>query len=70
MYYKEDYWGGVSYRHLDAVIIMAGMKYRKMYFGVSYDYTLSKLRQFSYGSTEIVIGYNLFEGAGAGSSIL
>jgi len=70
VYYKEDYWGGFSYRHLDAVIIMAGMKYKKMIFGVSYDYTMSKLKQFTFGSTEIVIGYNLFEGTGAGSSIL
>jgi len=69
VYYKDFYWGAVSYRHEDAIIAMIGIKYNKYIFGYAYDYTLSKLRQFNSGSHEIVAGYNLFEGKDPGATV-
>lgn len=55
--YKDIYWVGVSYRTNDALAII--LEYRSnSYFriGYSYDITLSKLRNYSSGSHEIMIG--------------
>ena len=51
--YSEKYWAGVSYRHKDAVAVMAGIYLHEVSFGYSYDFTLSNLRKFSAGSHEL-----------------
>jgi type IX secretion system PorP/SprF family membrane protein len=55
--YKDMYWIGVSYRTYDALAII--LEYQtNSYFriGYAYDVTLSKLRNYSSGSHEIMIG--------------
>ena len=55
--YKDMYWIGVSYRTNDALAII--LEYQtNSYFriGYAYDVTLSKLRNYSSGSHEIMIG--------------
>jgi len=32
VFYKEDYWAGVSYRTGDAIIVLIGLKYDRFYF--------------------------------------
>jgi hypothetical protein len=53
VYYKEDYWAGISWRTGDALIIMTGIRYDRFYFAYAFDFTLTDIRQQSFGSHEI-----------------
>jgi type IX secretion system PorP/SprF family membrane protein len=58
VYYKEMISLGVSFRTGDAVVAMAEYIYdNRIKIGYSYDYTLSKIRDYSSGSHEIMLGY-------------
>ena len=58
--YKERFWGGFSYRHKDAVIIMAGLNIsRRFKFGYSYDFSISRFNAYSKGGHELVLGIML-----------
>ncbi|MGF1586062.1 MAG: type IX secretion system membrane protein PorP/SprF [Bacteroidales bacterium] len=54
VYYRDEYWGGISYRTSGAVVMMGGVKVDKFYFGYAFDYTLSSIRKHSYGSHEFM----------------
>lgn len=69
-YYKKNYWFGLSYRTDKSVIAMLGLKYNIYYFGYAFDYTLSKISNYTNGSHEIVIGVNIGEKENRGSSLL
>jgi type IX secretion system PorP/SprF family membrane protein len=68
--YQKNYWLGVSYRTQDAIIAMLGIKVDKYYIGYAFDYTMSNIMDYSNGSHEILIGFNLGEGATKGSRLL
>jgi type IX secretion system PorP/SprF family membrane protein len=53
VYYKEDYWAGLSYRTGDAIILMLGLKYDKFFFAYAFDYTLTDIRSSTFGTHEI-----------------
>ncbi|HDZ40863.1 MAG TPA: type IX secretion system membrane protein PorP/SprF [Bacteroidetes bacterium] len=53
IYYRQDYWAGISYRTQDAVIMMIGFTYDKFYFAYAFDLALTDIRQHSYGSHEL-----------------
>lgn len=58
VYYQDKYWGGLSYRTGNgggALIFMAGLKVNKFYFGYAFDYTLSNIGRYTYGSHEVMI---------------
>lgn len=55
VYYKEDYWLGVSYRTQDAVILLAGVKVDRFYLGYAFDFTLSDIRSYTYGTHELTV---------------
>lgn len=56
--YKDLYWGGISWRSQDAIVVLAGMTIQnKIDVGYSYDFTTSDLSNYSSGSHEILIGY-------------
>lgn len=55
VYYKEDYWLGISYRSEDAVILMAGLKVDRFYLGYAFDFTLSEIRSYTYGTHELTV---------------
>ena len=58
--YKEWLWAGVSYRNADAVVGMVGLNInRKIKFGYSYDYNISRMNQYSSGGHELVLGIML-----------
>ena len=57
LYYRDDYWGGFSYRTNGDLVILAGVRYNQFYFAYSFDYTLSSIRKYSYGSHELSIGF-------------
>ncbi|NQY09880.1 MAG: type IX secretion system membrane protein PorP/SprF [Flavobacteriales bacterium] len=69
--FNELFWGGFSYRHTDAVVIMIGVMKKQFRIGYSYDVTLSDLRHASSGTSEIFMSINFrpFKGGGASASM-
>ena len=63
MYYKDDYWAGVSYRTNDAIIAMLGLKYDRFYFAYAFDFTLTEIRKQSFGSHELSLAVKFGESA-------
>jgi type IX secretion system PorP/SprF family membrane protein len=63
VYYKNDYWLGLSWRTSDAIIVMAGLRVDKFYFGYSYDFVLSDIRTQTIGSHEITLAVKFGENA-------
>jgi type IX secretion system PorP/SprF family membrane protein len=63
VFYKENYWAGISYRSGDAIIGMFGLRYDKFYFGYAFDFTLTDIRKQSYGSMEITLAVKFGESA-------
>ncbi|MFO7616949.1 MAG: type IX secretion system membrane protein PorP/SprF [Bacteroidales bacterium] len=58
--YNKKYWGGVSYRLGDAVVVMAGLELSSgLRAGIAYDFTTSAIAGYSRGSAEFMLGYNL-----------
>jgi type IX secretion system PorP/SprF family membrane protein len=58
MYYFDQFWGGLSYRTggggaPGSASIMFGARYKQYFFGYAFDYPLSNIRRYSYGSHEI-----------------
>lgn len=57
VYYENNYWGGIAYRTGGAIVVTAGIRYDKFYFGYSFDYTLNSLQSYSMGSHELMVAY-------------
>jgi type IX secretion system PorP/SprF family membrane protein len=60
--YDNKFFGGVSYRLSDAVVVMAGIEYplspkANLKFGYAYDITLSNIKSYNKGTHEIMLGY-------------
>ncbi len=63
IFYKEDYWLGLSYRTNDAIIAMLGFKYDRFYFAYAFDFTVTQLRQQSFGTHEFTVAVKFGESA-------
>jgi type IX secretion system PorP/SprF family membrane protein len=63
VYYKDDYWAGVSYRTNDAIIAMLGLKYERFYFAYAFDFTLTDIRTQSFGTHELSVAVKFGESA-------
>jgi type IX secretion system PorP/SprF family membrane protein len=57
--YNQVAFGGLTYRHRDAVALMLGANYREFVFAYSYDLTTSNARTMSPHTHELTIGYYL-----------
>ena len=55
MRYRNQFWGGLTYRYQDAVAIIVGMEWKNFNVGYSYDINTSAIG--SWGSHEIRLGY-------------
>lgn len=60
--YNQMFWVGVSYRMQDAIAPMLGYKFQNgalkgLKAGYSYDLTMSKIKGYSSGTHEIMLGY-------------
>ena len=53
------YWMGLSYRLNDALAILAGAQVGPLKFGYSYDFTLSDIGEYSAGSHEVFIEFQI-----------
>lgn len=63
VYYKDDYWAGLSYRTNDALIMMVGLKYDRFYFAYAFDFTLTDIRKQSFGTHELSLAVKFGESA-------
>lgn len=63
VYYKEDYWAGVSWRTNDAIILLLGLKYDRFYFAYAFDFTLTDIRRQSFGTNELTVAIKFGESA-------
>jgi len=63
VYYKYDYWAGLSFRTNDAVIMMLGLKYDRFYFAYAFDFTLTDIRKQSLGTHELTLAVKFGESA-------
>lgn len=61
--YKEDYWVGLSFRTAGAVVLLAGVRLDKFYFGYAFDYTLSSIMKHSLGSHEFMMAVKFGDNA-------
>jgi len=58
VHYKNKYWGGVSYRLQDAVIVMIGANvWKDLRLGLAYDVNTSKLNPYNNGTLEFMLNY-------------
>jgi type IX secretion system PorP/SprF family membrane protein len=53
VYFRQDYWAGLSYRTQDALIFLLGFTYDRYYFAYAFDYALSDISKYTYGSHEL-----------------
>ena len=63
VYYKDDYWAGISWRTSDAIVLMVGLKYDRYYFAYAYDITLTDIRKQSFGTHELTLAVKFGESA-------
>lgn len=63
LFYKEDYWGGLAYRTGNALIFMAGAKVDRYYFGYAFDYSLSQIMSYTYGTHELMFAVRFGDNA-------
>lgn len=61
--YKSNYWVGLSYRTAGAVVLFAGVRLDKFYFGYAFDYTLSSIMKHSLGSHEFMMAVKFGDSA-------
>lgn len=63
VYYKDDYWAGLSYRTGNALIAMIGLKYDRFYFAYAFDFTMTDVRTQTIGSHELTFAVKFGESA-------
>jgi type IX secretion system PorP/SprF family membrane protein len=63
VYYKDDYWVGLSYRTSNALIAMFGIRYERFYFGYAFDFATTAIRSQTLGSHELTLAVKFGESA-------
>lgn len=61
IYYNKQFWFGVSVRPKDSFIANIGFQYKEYFLGFAYDFTFSDLSKYSFGSQEIILGWNIMQ---------
>ncbi len=51
-YFKQDFWGGLTYRTGHSIVILAGVRVDRLVFGYAFDIGLSRLMKHTYGTHE------------------
>jgi type IX secretion system PorP/SprF family membrane protein len=54
VYYKNNYWGGLSYRTGKALVIFFGLRFDRYFVGYAFDYNFTPLMRHTYGSHEFM----------------
>jgi type IX secretion system PorP/SprF family membrane protein len=64
VYYKSDYWAGLSFRTSNAIILLLGLKYDRFYIAYASDFTLTDIRKVNtMGTHEITLAVKFGESA-------
>jgi type IX secretion system PorP/SprF family membrane protein len=63
VFFREDYWAGLAFRTGSALIVMGGVKVEKFYFGYAFDYNLTSIQKYSYGSHEFMFAMKFGDNA-------
>ena len=63
LYIDEQFWGGLSYRTNQSMILLLGVRIEGLYFGYSFDWAFSEIAHHNYGSHEITLSYKLGDNA-------
>jgi type IX secretion system PorP/SprF family membrane protein len=56
-YYRDQFWGGISYRSVGAVVFMLGFRYERFHMGYAYDYSLNSMSHQNFGSHELMVSF-------------
>ena len=61
--YKEQFWGGLNMRNTfesfnDITVLVGYIHERRIHIGIAYDYSFAKVRNWTAGTIELVVGYN------------
>ena len=64
--YRQQFWGGLNFRNTfesfnDITILVGYIHERRIHVGIAYDYSLAKIRNYTAGTIELVVGYNFDE---------
>jgi len=59
MIYNDKFFGGLSWRNSDAIVVLLGGKFKMIEAGYAYDFPISAIRRESSGSHEIFIRYSM-----------
>jgi type IX secretion system PorP/SprF family membrane protein len=59
VYYKENYWAGLSYRTGNAMIFFLGARFDRYFVGYAFDYNFNPLMKHTYGSHEFMAAMKL-----------
>ena len=51
-YFKQDFWGGLTYRTGHSIVILAGVRVDRLVFGYAFDIGLNGLMKHTYGTHE------------------
>jgi len=54
LYYDQTYWGGLTYRTGNALIVLAGLRIDKFIFGYAFDVSFGSIMKNSFGSHEFI----------------
>lgn len=63
LYFDEQFWGGLSYRTDQCMILLLGVRIENLYFGYSFDWAFSEIGHYNYGSHEITLSYKMGDNA-------
>ena len=55
LYFRGMWWAGLAYRTGSALSFQVGAKVQKLYIGYAYDYSLSLLQNYTYGTHELIL---------------
>jgi type IX secretion system PorP/SprF family membrane protein len=61
--YRDEYWGGVSFRTGSSLVFFGGVRFDKFYFGYAFDYTLRSIRKYTFGSHEFMVAIKFGDNA-------
>lgn len=54
LYYDQTYWGGLTYRTGNALIVLAGLRIDRLIFGYAFDVSMGSIMKHSFGTHEFI----------------